>query len=119
VAAETEALRGLVAKLDGGGGAAVSLAPTLAALAERRVQTLVLAPHWDDSGGRCPSCGLLYAPDTGPCPVDGSELAALTSLRPAVVRAALEQDAEVVRLDDLDERAELQAFGGIGALLRY
>lgn len=119
VAAETEALRALVAKLDGGDGAAVSLAPTLAALAERRVQTLVLAPSWDDSGGRCPSCGLLYGPDTGRCPADGSELAALASLRPAVVRAALEQDADVIRLDDLDERAELQAFGGIGALLRY
>ncbi len=36
-----------------------------------------------------------------------------------MIRSAVLQDADVVVLDDFDDRPELSAFHGIGAILRY
>ncbi len=36
-----------------------------------------------------------------------------------MIRSALRQDAEVIVLGDFDDRSELAAVGGTGAILRY
>jgi len=67
---EREALDRLAAAASIGGRAAAGPHDTLAALAERRVQTLLLEPGFDRSAGRCGTCGLLSLDAHGRCPAD-------------------------------------------------
>ena len=86
----------------------------------RQVGTLVLGPRADEQGGECPQCGQLFVSDDGSrCEADGNELRYVHSLRSAMIRSAVLQDAEVIVLDDYDDRPEIAAFSGIGAILRY
>jgi peptide chain release factor subunit 1 len=118
--ARWDALQRLLATIDGRSGASVGVPGTLAALARRQVGTLVLGPRADEQGGECPQCGQLFVSDDGSrCEADGSELRPVHSLRSAMIRSALLQDAEVIVLDDYDDRPEIAAFSGIGAILRY
>jgi peptide chain release factor subunit 1 len=115
--------------LDARPGATHGLAATLAALDQRQVATLVLAPNIDEPGAICATCGLLYSQSEDSCPADGTQLEPLLSLRSAMVRSAVAQDAGVLVLADFDDpeiaepplerRPETEAFGGYGALLRY
>jgi peptide chain release factor subunit 1 len=118
--AQWQALQRLLSMLDVREGTAVGVPGTLAALARRQVGTLVLGPRADEDGGECPQCGQLFATNGGSsCETDGSELRHVHSLRSAMVRSAVLQDAEVIVLDDYDDRPEISAFSGIGAILRY
>lgn len=117
--AQQEALGRIASALDGRAGVAAGPSATLAALAERRVESLVLAPGFDAPGARCPACELVYGAAETECQADGVPLDPLTSIRSAIVRAAVLQDARLIVLDRLDDRAEIAAFDGIGALLRY
>lgn len=127
-AGQDEALQGLLATLNGRPRAAHGLAATLAALDQHQVATLVLAPRLDVPGAICPNCEQLYSQSEDFCPADGTQLGQLPSLRSAMIRAALRQDAKVIVLTDfaeadrpqtLESRPETEAFSGIGALLRY
>ncbi len=125
---EREHERAALDRLAAGAGAAQAEAPAtparaaagvhaaLAALAERRVQTLLLAPDFDPSGGRCPACGLLGLQAGPACPADGSALEPVEHLREAMIEAALTQDAEVL---GVRHYPDLGPFGGVGALLRF
>ncbi|HEX3616641.1 MAG TPA: Vms1/Ankzf1 family peptidyl-tRNA hydrolase [Solirubrobacteraceae bacterium] len=118
--AQWHALQRLLTTLDGRDGTAVGVPGTLEALGRRQVATLVLGPRVDEDGGECPQCGQLFASDSGRrCEADGSELRHLHSLRSAMVRSAVLQDAEVIVLGDYEDRPEISAFSGIGAILRY
>jgi peptide chain release factor subunit 1 len=118
--AQWQALQRLLTTMDVREGTAIGVPGTLAALARRQVGTLVLGPRADEDGGECPQCGQLFATDGGSnCEADGSELRHVHSLRSAMVRSAVLQDAEVIVLDDYDDRPEISAFSGIGAILRY
>lgn len=97
------------------GRSASGLEQTLAALGERRVEVLLLAPGFEARGGRCPSCGLLY-PEAGSCPLDGGSVAVEERLREAVVEAALAQDSEILIVRHFPD---LGPFGGIAALTRF
>jgi peptide chain release factor subunit 1 len=88
----------------------------LAALNERRVETLLLEPGFDCPGGRCPACGLLTLEREGECPADGTPLEEVEHLREAVVEAAIAQDAEVMVVSRYPDLGPLR---GIGALLRF
>lgn len=127
-AAQEQALQSLLSKLSGRPGAAIGLAATLAALDQRQVATLVLAPRIDAPGATCPTCDQLYAHSEDFCPADGAKLTPLPSLRSAMIRAAVSQDAQVLVIEDFDgpdrdgpveSRPETEAFSGFGALLRY
>ncbi len=111
----------LGSRLDSGGAAVAGLDDTLSALAERRVENLVLGRNFAATGGRCPSCGLLYAQPSGSCPVDGTELEPVADLREAAVEAAVLQDAAVTVVGDGSNPPPpvLRRHGGIGALLRF
>jgi peptide chain release factor subunit 1 len=113
---EAEALDRLRAGVGGSGRAVGGPEETLAALNERRVEKLLLAPDFDGHGHRCPSCGLLTADSDGSCPADGTALDDVEHLREAAVEAALAQDAEVMVVR---HHADLGPFRGIGALLRF
>jgi peptide subunit release factor 1 (eRF1) len=89
----------------------------LEALAEHRVQTLVISWGFAAAGGRCPQCGLLSSSGEGTCPADGMPLVAVADLREAAVEQAVLQDAEVLVLQDPPPGRE--PSGGIGALLRF
>lgn len=117
--AQTEALQNLLATLDGRPGVSANLGATLAALEQRQVDSLVLGLHADPKGAICPTCEQLYRESEHACPADGSRLVPVPSLRSAMIRAAIRQDAKVIVLSDLDDRPEVGAFGGVGALLRY
>ena len=115
--AERKALEELANRLGAGGAAVAGLADTLEALAERRVETLLLAQDFEASGGRCPSCGLLTTEGQGSCPADGTALEPVPDLREAAVETALMQDAEVLVVEE--PPSEIRRGGGIAALLRF
>jgi peptide chain release factor subunit 1 len=121
VAVQTEAqsatLERLWARVGRGDPAVVGLGAVLEALAEHRVQTVVISWGFAASGGRCPQCGLLRSSGEGACPADGTPLAPVADLRQAVVEQAVLQDAEVLVLEDPPPGRE--PSGGIGALLRF
>jgi hypothetical protein len=91
--------------------------PTLEALNERRVETLLLSRDFASSGGECPSCGLVVAESEGACPADGTPLRPVSDLREAAVHVALAQDARVFAFDEPQD--ELPPARPIGALLRF
>jgi peptide chain release factor subunit 1 len=123
---ERDALDRLAAGIGSGGRAVGGPEDTIAALNERRVQTLLLEPGFDRRGAICLSCGLLMleakdwsAPDggaSGRCPADGGEVEEVEHLREAAIEAALAQDAEVTIVRHYPDLGPLQ---GIGALLRF
>jgi peptide chain release factor subunit 1 len=115
---ERGALDRLAAGVGAGGRAVIGVGGTLEALNERRVETLLLAPGFDQPGGRCPACGLLVdAPSDGArCPADGSELTHVDHLREAVVESAVIQDAGVMVIR---HHPDEEPRHGIGALLRF
>jgi peptide chain release factor subunit 1 len=115
-ALERDALDRLAAGIGSGGRAVGGPEDTLAALNERRVQTLLLEPGFDRRGFRCGSCGLLMLRADGRCPADGGELEEVEDLREAAIEAALAQDAEVTIVHHYPDLGPLQ---GIGALLRF
>ena len=113
----SKALEELANRVGAGGAAATGLSETLEALAERRVETLLLAQDFEAAGGRCPSCGLLTTEGEGSCPADGTTLEPVPDLREAAVESALLQDAEVLLVEE--PPAEIRRGGGIAALLRF
>lgn len=114
--AERQALDRLEERLGAGGRAAGGPEGTVAALNERRVETLLMEPGFDKPAGRCPNCGLLVLGFDGRCPADGIELEQLDHLAEAAVESALVQDARVMLIR---RNPDLGPLGGIGALLRY
>src|SRR3954454_21576994 len=56
------------------GRGVAGLEPTLEALNERRVETLLLQEGFSSAGCTCPQCGSVYSVNGGNCPADGTEL---------------------------------------------
>jgi hypothetical protein len=120
-AARQVALTELEDRLGAGGAASRGLAATLEALAERRVETLLVALNFSARGTRCPRCGLLYPDGTETCPADGEATMPVEDLREAAVEAAVLQDAGVLVIGEGSdpEPPVLHRGGGIAALLRF
>lgn len=113
---ERETLDRLADGLGAGARATAGREDTIAALNERRVQTLLLSAGFDGPGGRCPACGMLVAAGERRCPADGSDVVAIDHLREAVVQAALIQDADVMVITHYPDEAPRE---GVAALLRF
>ncbi len=89
----------------------------VAALNERRVETLLLDEQFDRAAGRCAACGVLTLESSGPCPTgDGGEIAPIEHLREAAIESAVLQDAEVIVVT---RHPDLGTYQGIAALLRF
>ena len=101
-------------RVGAGTKAVAGLAPTLAALNERRVGDLVLSDGYAEAGWRC-ACGALAA--RGPqCPIDGEEMEHVDDIVEDAVDVALTQGCHV---EICVGNADLDVLGRIGALLRY
>jgi peptide chain release factor subunit 1 len=91
------------------------LRPTLAALGERRVDTLLVSAGYVTEGWRCASCGVLAA--VGPtCPVCSSAMEEAEDVVEEAIQEALTQSC---RVEVCEDNADLDVMGRIGALLRY
>jgi peptide subunit release factor 1 (eRF1) len=101
------------------GRGAAGLEPTLEALNERRVETLLLIENFDAAGCTCPQCGSVYAVTGGSCPADGTELDCRDNVIENAMHLALQQSARVLVVRDEDNGRELESRGGIGAVLRF
>jgi peptide subunit release factor 1 (eRF1) len=116
---EREALDRLREGIARGSRAAAGLDDVLAALNERRVETLLVAQGLTAAGCTCPQCGWVGPLDGGACPADGTELDCRDNVIESAVELALVQSAEVLMVRDEEHALELQSHGDIGAVFRF
>jgi peptide chain release factor subunit 1 len=101
------------------GRGVAGLTPTLDALNERRVETLLLTDGFVATGCSCPQCGSVYSVNGGTCPADGTDLDCRDNVVENAMHLALEQSAGVIVIRDEDNARELESHGGIAAVLRF
>ena len=94
----------------------LGLVPTLHALMQGGVQTLVVQGGPALPGARCPSCGRLALQEERACPDCGTATEPVVDLVEEAVEEAILQGAHVVHLP---QHPALSESGGMGALLRY
>src|SRR3954452_1838627 len=116
---EREALDRLQEGVATGRRGVAGLDDTLAALNERRVETLLLNEGFDSAGCTCPQCNSVYSVTGGNCPADGTELDCRDNVIENAMHLALEQSANVLVVRDEDNARELESQGGIAAVLRF
>jgi peptide chain release factor subunit 1 len=116
---EREALDRLQEGVSKGGRGAAGLDAVLAALNERRVETVLIAQGFTAGGCTCPQCGWVGPLDGGACPADGTALDCRDDVIESAFERALSQNAAVLVVRDEDHALELQSHGDIGAVLRF
>ncbi len=91
------------------------LGPVLGALADHRVERLLVSQGYEEAGWRCGRCGslALLGRACGRC---GAEMAPVDDVVEEAVEAAL---GESCRVEMCAGNADLDVLGRIGALLRY
>jgi peptide chain release factor subunit 1 len=94
--------------------AVMGLPAVMAALAEHRVGTLVVARDFRAAGARCPACGHVGVACCQ-CPECGTPSTEVDDIVDVAISQALAQDADV----EFCEGTDLDFFGGIGALERF
>ncbi len=103
---------------DGPARAVAGVADVLEALAEQRVETLLLAGDFHAAGARCPHDGMLLPSDVSECPVDGTTTSPVADLREPMIAAAVRQDATLLLFPEPDEILRAPDHRA-GALLRF
>ncbi|MBU0703349.1 MAG: host attachment protein [Chloroflexi bacterium] len=98
-----------------GRGGAIRLADTLGAAHEGRIQTLVVARDYHQSGYQCCNCAYITDQPLQVCPFCGGEFAEIPDAAEALVTKVIEDGGKVEVVDDHPKIAEF----GVGALLRY
>ena len=98
-----------------GQGGAIRLADTLGAAHEGRIQTLVVARDYHQSGYQCSNCAYLTDQALEICPFCGSEFKEIPDAAEALVTKVIEDGGQVEVVGDNPKIAEF----GVGALLRY
>ena len=103
-----------------GGRAAEGLEAVLAALVERKVETLLVKEGTHIAGTKCVTCGWLGRAGVKQCPVDDTALDAVTNVVEPSIQAAIQQAAtvHVVRSEGAEKPAAPFAEP-IAAVLRY
>jgi peptide chain release factor subunit 1 len=98
-----------------GKGGVIRLADTLGAAHEGRVQTLVVARGYRQSGYRCHNCGYITDQELETCPFCGSDFARISDAAEALMTKVIEDGGTV---EVVDNHPKIEEFG-VGALLRY
>ena len=111
-AALVERLRNAVGS---GSGGIVGLGPVLAALVERRVDTLIVSDGFEAPGWRCRSCGHVAIKGRR-CPTCAADMDMAEDVVEEAVEEALMQSCRVAVCVG---NADLDVLGRIGALLRF
>ncbi|HEY74098.1 MAG: hypothetical protein DRJ03_12685 [Chloroflexi bacterium] len=93
----------------------IRLADTLGAAREGRIQTLVVARDYHQSGYQCQNCAYLTDQALDGCPFCGGEFAEIPDAAEALVTKVIEDGG---RVEVVDEHPKIAKFG-VGALLRY
>lgn len=94
--------------------AVLGLPAVMAALAKRRVGTLVVARGFHAVGAGCPACGHIGVAACQ-CPECGTPSTEVDDIVEVAISQALAQDATV----EFCEGTDLDLFGGVGALERF
>jgi peptide chain release factor subunit 1 len=116
-AREREALDRLEEAVGAGGRGTAGLDDTIAALNERRVETLLLVEGLSASGVLCRGCGWVGVQELSRCPADGGELERRDDVIENAIELAILQSAEVLVARHHGD--ELERHGGVGAILRF
>jgi peptide chain release factor subunit 1 len=103
---------------DGPARAVAGVADVLEALAEQRVETLLLAGDFHAAGAQCSQCRMLLPSDVSECPVDGTATGPVADLREPMIAAAVRQDATLLVFPEPDETLRAPDHRA-GALLRF
>ena len=112
---EAEVVARLREAVGAGGRGVAGLDATLAALVERRVETLAVSSGYSEVGWRCPNCRWIGRLGRS-CPVCQNEMDQVDDVIEEAVEDALGQSCKVeVCLGN----ADLDVLGRIGALVRY
>jgi hypothetical protein len=94
--------------------------PTLDAVRERRVMTLVIDDMFGKHGARCCNCGKLWAAPLPNCPACGSDaIEAVADVVELAIEAALEQKSALEIVRSSTARRLMTPIGPIAALLRW
>jgi peptide chain release factor subunit 1 len=112
---ERELLERFAAERATDGRAAEGLEPVLAALVERRVETLLVVEGATAAGTKCVTCGWLGRAGQQHCPVDETALDSVDNIVEPAIQAAIQQSAAVRVLKHRDPPIP----GPVAALLRY
>jgi peptide subunit release factor 1 (eRF1) len=117
---EQELFERFSAELATGGRAAAGVPDVLAALVERKVETLLVREGAQVAGTTCVTCGWLGPAGVASCPVDETALDAVENIIEPAIQAAIQQAAtvHVVRRDGAEEPAAPFAEP-LAAVLRY
>ena len=115
VAREAQAVERLRAAAGAGAKGVAGLSDTLDALSESRVDTLLVSRGFGESGWRCDACGRL-ATVGRTCPRCGAEMAHADDVVEEAVDVAF---ANGCRVEVVEQSADLDVLGRIGALLRF
>lgn len=113
-AREAALVEELRAAVHGDGRGVAGIGPVVDALAERRVERLLVSDGYAVEGWRCDACDRLAT--VGRTCACGAEMVAVADLVEEAVEAALGQSCRVVVCDG---NADLDVLGRVGALLRY
>ena len=109
-----DAVERITAEAAAGRQAVAGLSPTLKALAENRVGTMLVSMDLQQPGRECPSCGRL-AEKGRRCATCGATTHEVPDVIEAAVIQALRQGARV----ETTEEPSFRERGGVGALLRF
>lgn len=112
---EAEQVARLRDAVGSGGRGVVGLDATLEALAERRIERLVVSSGYSHPGWRCDECRYLARVGRS-CPVCEREMDKVDDIVEEAVEEALAQSC---RVEICIGNADLDVLGRIGALLRY
>lgn len=97
-------------------GAIIGLEPTLKAVNEGRIQTLVIQHGFQTQGFRCPQCNTITSLSEIVCKQCNSEAIGVSDVIATAVSLTLKSGGEV---DVVDNQPEFEKAGSIGAFLRY
>lgn len=114
-AKEAELVQKLRERVGAQRGGVAGLADTLAALVERRVDTLFVSEGYEAPGWRCHSCNYVCVKGRT-CPVCDTSM---TQVDDVVEEAVEEALAQSCRVEVCVGNADLDVLGRIGALLRF
>ena len=112
---EAQAVSRLREAVGGGGLGVAGIDPTLLALVERRVETLLVSSGYTEAGWRCESCRWIGRRGRS-CPVCQSDMVQVDDVVEEAIEDALAQSCKV---EICIGNADLDVLGRIGALVRY
>lgn len=113
---ETELVEKAITGAAKGTYGVIRLDDTLGAVAEGRVQVLVVSDGFRAPGFRCRSCTYLTAQELSACPFCGGEIQRIDDAVELAIQRVAEQGGSIEIIED---SPELDQAGGIGAVLRY